>query len=104
MREKEMEKIVIETLGTESNGPYQFGFRRTQTVRLDCGHRARFVIESEYDKGRSYPLSVGDTVPRCQKCSAKAESLLPADPIGFAMTGRLGDAFVGIPVEERGEA
>lgn len=97
-----MEKIVIETLGTTSNGIHQFGFRREQTVVLDCGHRARITIESEADRGRSYPLSVGDVVPRCPKC--KSEALYPANPIGFAMTGRLGEAFTGLSFEERGEA
>lgn len=97
-----MEKIVIETLGTSSNGPHQFGFRRTQDVRLDCGHRARIVIESEADRGRARPLSVGDRVRGCQKCVA--ESFFPTNPIGFAMTGRLGEAFAGLSFEERGEA
>jgi hypothetical protein len=97
-----MEKIVIASLGTASNGIHQFGFRKWQTVVLDCGHRANFVIQCEYDRGRSYPLSVGDVVPRCPKC--KSESLYPANPIGFAMTGKLGEAFAGLSFEERGEA
>lgn len=97
-----MEKIVIASLGTSSNGPYQFGFRRTQDVVLDCGHRARITIESEADRGRARPLSIGDSVPRCPKC--KPEPLFPANPIEFAVTGRLGEAFVGLSFEERGEA
>lgn len=96
------EKIVIESLGTSHNGPHQFGFRRWQTVVLDCGHRARFIIECEADRGRAHPLSVGDSVPRCPKC--KPEPLFPANPIEFAVTGRLGEAFVGLSFEERGEA
>jgi len=98
------EKIVIEVLGTAHNGPHQFGFKRWQDVILDCGHRARFIIESEYDRGRSYPLSIGDTVPRCPKCRIIAEPLLPANPIEFAVTGRLGEAFLGLSFEERCEA